>query len=813
MNQIEICIAFIVSIVSIGTPMVFQVVSKFDEKYHSEKIIDLFKKESCFKLLKWLLIAVPIPVLLYIITSGLLLYSHIGIYSQLLNLISFILLVITFFLVGQFIFFSFKVLKYSIPSSFIKGRIKYLRRTKTIEKKDFLTAATNFFQYSIQRELIDTCTLMPDYMFQVFLNYRKKIKDDDSSNCHVLIYLKLFSLSKKYILKVINFLHIPVKLNDVIQSVKNDSADKLIKFPDGYYETTNVIAQELALKNSIRLKNLDYYASGFYWLVGSVEDTKISKETYNQLWLNLSILIVNEKDEMVFKYWELAVHHFEFNLQCIDPVYKSFPDSLDYLNQNDIDKREKEREEFLEFHYYLGGLLLYETRTECIRKIWVYTNSEPPIYPLLPFAMGDIFQRYFEHYQIYNTDSSEKAARFNFPKVDSIFLDWVVNSWIRKYLILLFLRQYTLHKYYTYQEFLELPQVPLSQAEKKRWIDNIQGFKNGLVEILDDTQLLKTLGLDNITEEWCEKEGKPHPLKLIDTFNSRLEEEFGRTRERQSVSIGKENKFLESSKKIIESTFEEYIPILNKSEINDSFQSYSIYGLEYPVPKSDFAEGQGYDHFNYDSFAGESLANRIQLQISSTFSSIISQSYLFLDEDVFSAIDRLKISELAEKFIIISFRRNIDYYIKVLKIPGLSIEEHKNVGIGKYKGIQLINIWNCNDNLVGGTFFILKKSDLPSLIHNEPSNKRKTEYKKEEQILPHIYASIIDLHLHEYVRLKLEEESRFNDLHDKVLVLIEMNTEIRWKRNSKIIAFRSASAYEDRGIPNKIEEVKPFDKM
>lgn len=56
MNPIAICIAFIVSIVSVGTPLFFQVISKFDEKYHSEKIIDLFKRESGYKFLKIFLI-------------------------------------------------------------------------------------------------------------------------------------------------------------------------------------------------------------------------------------------------------------------------------------------------------------------------------------------------------------------------------------------------------------------------------------------------------------------------------------------------------------------------------------------------------------------------------------------------------------------------------------------------------------------------------------------------------------------------------------------------------------------------------------
>ncbi len=451
MNLVAICIAFIVSIISVGTPLIFQVISKFDEKYHSEKIVDLFKKESCFNLLKVLLIAAPVSVLFYIIASNLLVHFHEEIYSQILSWMTYLLLALTVFLLIQFIYFSFIVLKYSIPSSFIKARINYLKKSiKRIEKEDNLEVVTNLFLYSIQKELIDTCSLIPDYMFYVFFNYRENFKDER------------------------------------------------LEFPDKFYKTTYLITQELALSNSGRLKKLDYNASGFYWLVG--KDKRMTEKTYNILWINLSLLIVNKKDDAILKYWKQAFDHFEYRLRIPSSIYLS-PSSREKVNQVEIEKIENERSEFLDFHYYLGGLLLCENRIECIRRIWNHTNSEPPRYPLLPFAMGEIFKRYFNLCQIFDKDLWEKASRYSFPKVDSINFDWITNSWIRQYLILLFLRQYTLQKYYIYQEFLTLPKSPESQAIKKHWIDNIPRFTDGLKEVLNNTKLLKALRYDHITEE------------------------------------------------------------------------------------------------------------------------------------------------------------------------------------------------------------------------------------------------------------------------------------------------------------------------
>ena len=760
MNLIAICIAFIVSIVSVGAPLVFQVISTLDEKYRSEKVIDLFKKESNFKLMKWLLRIVPVTILLYIIISTLLVQTHIAFFDKLLDLFSLLLLLSTTFLVAQFIYFSFKVLKYSIPTSFIRARINYLKKsTKKIENEDNLEVVTNLFIYSIQKELIDTCSLIPDYMFYVFFNYRENFKDE------------------------------------------------LLEFPDKFYKTTYLITQELALSNSDRLKKLDYNASGFYWLVG--EDKRMTEKTYSILWINLSLLIVYKKDDSILKYWKQAFDHFEYRLRIPSSIYLS-PSSREKVNQVEIDKIEKERSEFLDFHYYLAGLLLSENRIECIRRIWDHTNSEPPRYPLLPFAMGEIFKRYFDLCQSFDNKSREKAARFNFPKVDSVNYDWIVNSWIRRYLILLFLRQYTLYHYYTYDNFLELPNSPESQAEKKHWIDNIQMFIDGVKEVLANAELLKALRFDHITEEWCEAEKKIYPLELVDKFKRKLEEDFGQANINQSISPEKEKKFLASSKEIIEKALLEYDEVLNKNNKTENVswkKPFYIIGNKQLASKSDFSDDQPYDHWNYDSFLAEQVANKIRWAISETFLLVTTQGYLLKAEDLFKAIDNLKITENANDFVIISFKNNIDYYINVLQIPVLS----KSF----YNGVTLIDIWNCNGHIVGYTFFILRKSDLPWLEFKEPANQYDISLKKENIIIPERYISafIIDLHNNPTVIKEQQEKGNKENLEDKVLVDIEMLALIHWKEGAKVIALQTASAYEDRGIPNKLEEVKPFDEI
>lgn len=145
--------------------------------------------------------------------------------------------------------------------------------------------------------------------------------------------------------------------------------------------------------------------------------------------------------------------------------------------------------------------------------------------------------------------------------------------------------------------------------------------------------------------------------------------------------------------------------------------------------------------------------------------------------------------------------------MNVFKIPELSET--------KYKGVDLIDKWNCNGPIVGNTFFILRKTDLPYLEFKAPTSKWGIVWKNEEMIIPdkQISAAIIDLHEHPEVIQELDEEGNKENLEDKVLVTIEMLAHVLWKKNAKVIALQTASAYEDRGLPNKLEEVKPFDEI
>jgi len=753
MNVVEICIAFLAAIVSVGTPLIFDVISKVDEKYHSEVISNLLNKTSKKKTFQVLLVIATVIAALYVGISLFLLYTNTEYKSILIKIASFPLILSTALVVVFFIHFTFISIIFSRPSSLFLI-IKEKNKKEKFRKDETMDSFFDFSIYAIRKKDFNTF-------------YEKTI---------------------------MHFI-------DISNEFKRCETSSL---PNSFFQFGYRVTKELASNKDLDFNQFKYLTTNHLWIINNLDEIK-----YSWLWRNLRIAIENHEDEMVIYYWKRAFQYFEYDLRIPDSIY-STPYTGEKENKEEISQKERERDDFLDFHYYMGGLLLYENRINCIRRIWDHTNSEPPRYPLLPSTLGDIFTRYFKLCQTFDRDLWDKALRYSFPKVDSINSDWIVNSWIRKYLVILFLRQYTLQRYYTFENFLELPNSPKTQAEKKHWIDNIQRFIDQLKEVLTNTEYLKTLNLYHITEKWCRTENVIYPLHLLYKFKRQLKKDFGQAIINQPVSPEKERKFWSSSKKIIEDAIVEYDHVINKTtkvkDINCRKPFY-IAGDKLLSLKSDFAGDQPYDHLNYDSFLAEQVANKMRWAISETFLMVTTQGYLLKEDDLFKAIDKLKIKENPNDFVIISFKNNIEYYIRVLNVQGLSKSD--------YNGVLLIDIWNCSGHIVGNTFFIVKKSDLPWLEFKEPTSKWEINWKEEEMIIPdkHISASIIDLHKHPEVIQKLKEEGNKENLDDKILVNIEMLTLIHWKENAKVIALQTASAYEDRGLPNKLEEVKPFDEI
>ena len=135
-----------------------------------------------------------------------------------------------------------------------------------------------------------------------------------------------------------------------------------------------------------------------------------------------------------------------------------------------------------------------------------------------------------------------------------------------------------------------------------------------------------------------------------------------------------------------------------------------------------------------------------------------------------------------------------------------SYESKQLISQTKFKDI-LIEIPSTNNHL-NDTYFILNKRDLPKF---ESKNLPQKEIDK-FGLIPldetyKIYSNVIDINLPENVSLK-EEYSTKDEKELKVLILISFIFLIKWKKDRKIVMLSLTSPFKERGIVNRIEDIK-----
>ncbi|MBP6872640.1 MAG: hypothetical protein KBC43_11595 [Bacteroidales bacterium] len=749
MDTVTICISFIVAILGIAYPILFQVVSSLDEKYSSILIMDLFNKEkvrryflislgaSLFSILFWIL---QLPSLINV--KGLTYFiDHSAI---LILLISTILLIIYFFL------FVNKILIYYTPTRFIQYLIKKHFRTVYTTNQIFFKAISDLLYYSIKQQNETIAKTVSEFLYSAF----KRIREMNEG--------------------------------------------KSVEYPFSYYEVIYKSIEELGAINSRKLIFLENRTIGAAWLLGELRDSKISEQTYSWIWRNLLLALSFEKDDMIMHYWRNAHQFISFQLQHIAPKHSYRPFKV--INEKEIISREEERERFLEFHYALGGLLLYEKRYDLIGRAFKYTTSIPPRYELLPQTMGEVFRMFIQFRDPFETKYTWISNKYYFPNLDGLHSDGIIKYWITKYTALLFLRQYSIQPYLVTMKPLELPATPDEQGEKNKLISNLDFFASLVNEILRDDELLLKVKLSFINKEWIRENMIPDPIELILQYKEQLEKAFEKTEIEQEVSASKIKQLEESSTTIIKKSIKEYEIINNKVIIDADYNNWFIHGERAVIEKSAFSDNTDIHHMNFDSFIASHIANKFKQGLSETFFYTKRVRYLLNPEDIYSGIDKLTINDA--EWLIISFGNNLQYLKE--QYPNESL----NLNTFDYRGIQIIDFQECNYLLVGESFFILRKEELPNIIYKELDEEQIVKYSLslvDEDIK--LYCSVINLYKNAELRNELTESQQDKDLNKSVLINLSLLTEIRWKKITNCTMIQLNSPYSERGIPNNLKDI------
>lgn len=737
----EALFPMIISIFVIALPLLLQTISRVDDKYNSTKLIDAFKKDwICYSYIAVILAAI-IAYIVWILQIPRLIDC--GPLNAFIDYSAVILVGTT---VIGLIMMTFGVVYltyiYYCPEKLLK-RLMRQHHKKSKKRKIYFEAISSILFYSIQKADESLARQLLKFYYSTFIEYR------------------------------------------------SGKEKKLIEYPQEYYNSI-FEANELLCMRDRRTISYFHDAILFDLFLDSNQNTVISPTTYAFIWRCLLQVLHYNRDEFVVSYWGKAHQLFVFSMQSIEKEYNS---QFQIVNQDEIDSREKEREAFLEFHYALGGLLTYLNRYELLKEIMNWTNQQPPRYVLVPERMDEVIKRYM--------DVSNKggyinpiyyAQRYPFPNLSGVNADGVIQMWIKRYLSILFLRQYSLHRYYTYSDPLNMPTLPSSLSELKYWDDELDSLNLFTKHYKEDKDILAKLELSSVSKE--------SSSDLINKLKKEINDRFEWKKQSQEVDPDELEKFKEATIRILLKVFEEYSSVF-KGRIDSNYKSLFIRGHYKLMEKAAFAANQEISYVDSDSIMAEQISLDFCYTSLNAFIFMNPPKYVLKEDDIFASIDKLNLD--STQFIIVAI--GVDFTRLFMKnIQGLKNQS----GIYSYRELEILEVQNQMNEFVKQSFFIIRKSDLPSIVYNSVNSSIISKFKMERiDAEKNIYANIIDLNKSEYKSLRDEiAQKNKDDLAKFVLVCIGINIEVRYKQDAKCIQLKIFNQFDDRGSINSLSDVQ-----
>jgi len=752
-NIIEICVAIDIAIIGIAYPIIVDKISNIGEKFSSEYISTIFDDEfpqkPVYFRLKGKQFKISIfKLMLYvtILTFFLLIFNFRPLFewnNWFINNSAKIIVLISSVFLGIF-FFTWlnKVVLYNSKASSLLNYIisKYNKLGNTDIKSFYLKSINELTYYAIDKQDEHLQKTLLEFYYHEFSSIRKN----------------------------------------------HDRSIPLV-YPIELYYFVNKLNKQLMLTQNQKLEAIEHDAISGKWLLGQdSEGLYISDVTYNWLWNNLNIIC--ENDKFIRLYWANSNQYIENALKNISAIYD---ENFDILNKEEITERIKERQKFLEFNYAVGGLLLYREKYKTIKYIFEYSQSSPPKYVLLPQSMTDIF-KWFENFR--NEFTNRKIPidiTYYFPELDNLGNRRQVIYWICRYITLLFIRQYSLTKYFVNQQFTTQPDLPITINELSNWLDTTLYFEKCLNDTRENKTLLSETKLNNIVTEKSQEFND-----FIASLKTRIKDNIGNKKLTAPLSPTKIEDFKSGSNKIISGAFEIYNDVVLHTDQNNHPDTLNIYmhGGIILMPKSSFTDDD-VPSMDYDTiYAGIIAQNSIKATIPKSFSIAKTERYVLNRDNIISAL-QIIIGNRTDVIIVAVNLRN--EYREIIEATSFYSYLKKIIS---------------SDNSVQNELYVLKKDELPTISHLEFDQSTIIDFKLGEPINADlkIYASIIDINLLENQNLKnhwnIVEDAENLDL--KVQASICFTSVIKWNKERDVIQINLISQFQEQGITTSINNVR-----
>lgn len=743
MNEIASYMSIVAAILGVGYPIILQNIARLDDKYSSDYIIKIFNQEW-EKI--WFQRILVLNFIFFVIWSFK--FKPIIFFERFDFLIknsgSILVILLAIMLVGVFLCLIRKIQIYQIPE-------KIFEHSKNLYSKRNKIDRTNI---NVNETKIDLFYAISD-----------------------LFYASIRAKNQKLCISFIRYF-------DEIFQKESEIGDEEFRFPNAYLELAYFSTKvSISLNEIDRMPAIDFMISSNRWLLNGIKLENKENPTFRNIWENLNLMVKFYRDDMILSNWEKA---------------DSFISGYSKFRMSDKKLDLPGKEKFIEFYILFGALLVYKNRFNCLNRILSFTNSEPPQYHLLPTTMDKIFFNYFKFRNENDYSFISISYTYPFSGIEGIKADSVIKLNVSTYLAILFLRQYSLYTYFSYERHLAFPQIPNFQRERKKWIEGLDFFKSLVLKLLDRKDVLEELKLDFISLKWCRISEKLHPKQYFNQLISKVKEEFELGEKFFILSENKKQKFINKSFEKLKSTIENISPLFNQELISENYKSWLVNGIITTYDRNAFIDNAGIDYVDFDTFISSELSRKIYEGIGETFLFNTSKSYLFSPKQMFEAISRLEIPK--EELIIISFGIRIEDYIDFHRISNLLENEYYGIPLFSFAGFQGSD----------PCLFVLRKSDLPNFIFKEPEEETKNKFKLESLGIPdypNINFSIISLSSEESLKSEIQQNFRGKDLDKSVLLSLVLELEIRWKLDVFLLQLVEYSEYSDKGFANNIDDV------
>lgn len=743
----EFCIPTIIGIFTFATPLILQTISRIDDKYESTLLAKLFVKDWVCRTFIGIGIGSFVSLLLWMLNLPRVVdWGVLNVWID--NSASLILLISVIALIVAACGILYLTYTYYIPKKLV-ARLQKQCNTH-LNERIYFDGVSKVLNYSIS-------------------------KADEE-------------LARQTYSAII----------DVLIKTRTDKSGQEVVYPDEFYDAV-FEANERLLKRE--RKTLSYLNEGSMLsiFIDEVQQTIISDKTYQYMWLGLRQAVLYNNSEAIKAYWEKAHQYANFTLDRIHPEYDK---DFNIVNKEALGQQKTIKEKFVEFHYALGGLLLYHKMYDTLEYIMSWTNQQPPKYILVPSTMSEVINMYM---QIAFKDGSRGfmyyESHYPFIGVRGVNASDIIRFWIKKYMVVLFLRQYTLNTYYIYEDTLQMPRVPESMSEKYAWNNELDVLKDLLQKICADTEMLEALGYQHMSDkQWFVENGKPVPPELIESFKAQIEHDMERTRKEQSISKTKLEEFYTATRSILCPVFAQYQSLFGNLSITENYNKISIIGSHQIMDKQAFVDDQEICHANADSIVAEHASFEFQQLALNIFMYMQSRRYILKEQDVWTIIKNLPNNK--NDFVIFSIGINLNYL--KLKESGL---QNTN-GEWSYNGIPIFDIHHSMNDIVSQSLWIIRKSDVPYLVFNKISNEDDISKYKLSEIDEqyHIFASIVDVYATPTIKKELEDR-KILDAETKAVVCVDFNAEIRCKKTAKAIQLKIYSQFGNKEQAHSVEDV------